>query len=65
MSNLLDYINKIDNQGLVKTITDTTNSVYANIQKHFDYTNHISGLILGNVQSGKTAQTLGYCKISR
>ena len=59
MSNLLDYINKIDNQGLVKTITDTTNSVYANIQKHFDYTNHISGLILGNVQSGKTAQTLG------
>ena len=43
MSNLLDYINKIDNQGLVKTITDTTNSVYANIQKHFDYTNHISG----------------------
>ena len=59
MSNLLEYTNKIDNQGLVKTITDTSNSVYANIQKHFDYTNHISGLILGNVQSGKTAQTLG------
>ena len=59
MSNLSEYLNKIDNQGLVKTITETSNSTYANIQKHFDYTNHISGLLLGNVQSGKTAQTLG------
>jgi hypothetical protein len=59
MSNLSEYLNKIDNQGLVKTITDTSNSAYANIQQHFDYTNHISGLLLGNVQSGKTAQTLG------
>ena len=59
MSNLSEYLNKIDNQGLVKTITDTSNSAYSNIQQHFDYTNHISGLLLGNVQSGKTAQTLG------
>ncbi len=59
MSNLSEYLNKINNQGLVKTITDTSNSAYLNIQKHFDYTNHISGLLLGNVQSGKTAQTLG------
>jgi len=59
MSNLSEYLNKIDNQGLVKTITDTSNSVFANIQQNFDYTNHINGLLLGNVQSGKTAQTLG------
>lgn len=59
MNNLSEYINIIDNQCLARTITDTSNSVYTNIQKHFDYTNHISGLILGNVQSGKTAQTLG------
>ncbi|RQP19505.1 MAG: hypothetical protein EAS52_02045 [Parapedobacter sp.] len=57
--NLSEYLNKIDNQGLVKTITDTSNSAYANIQQYFDYTNHINGLLLGNVQSGKTAQTLG------
>jgi hypothetical protein len=57
--NLSEYLNKIDNQGLVKTITETSNSAYANIQQYFDYTNHISGLLLGNVQSGKTAQTLG------
>lgn len=59
VNNLSEYIKKIDNQGLVKTITDTSNSVYDNIQIHFDYTNNISGLLLGNVQSGKTAQTLG------
>ncbi len=57
--NLSEYLNKIDNQGLVRTITETSNSAYANIQQHFDYTNHINGLLLGNVQSGKTAQTLG------
>lgn len=59
VSNLSEYINKIDNQGLVKTITDTSNLVYDNIQNYFDYTNNISGLLLGNVQSGKTAQILG------
>jgi len=59
MNNLTEYLNKIDNQGLAETITETSNSVYVNIQQKFDYTNHISGLLLGNVQSGKTAQTLG------
>lgn len=59
MSNLSEYLNKIINKGLVHTITDTTDSVYANIQQYFNYTNHISGLLFGNVQSGKTAQTLG------
>jgi hypothetical protein len=59
VSNLSEYTNKIDNQGLVRTITDTSTSVYTNIQQHFDYTNNINGLLLGNVQSGKTAQTLG------
>ncbi len=59
MNNLSEYLNKIDNKNLAETITDTSNSVFANIQQNFDYTSHISGLLLGNVQSGKTAQTLG------
>jgi len=59
MNNLSEYLNKIDNQGLVETITKTSDSVFANIQRSFDYSNSINGLLLGNVQSGKTAQTLG------
>lgn len=59
MNNLSAYLKTINNQGLSNTIIETSNSVYSNIQNEFDYTNHINGLLLGNVQSGKTAQTLG------
>lgn len=55
----------------LKRVSDTTgNNVVASIQrtvddlvpkhiKNFDYKSHRSGLLLGNVQSGKTGQMLG------
>jgi hypothetical protein len=57
--NFTEYTSKITNPGLVNSITETAEAVWKNIQLNFDYTNHINGLLLGNVQSGKTAQTLG------
>lgn len=44
---------------LAESVEKTANLAWTKIQKHFDYSNHINGLLLGNVQSGKTVQTLG------
>lgn len=56
---LNNYISTIDNQNLKNSIKHTSSNVLANIKGKFDYKSHISGLLLGNVQSGKTAQTFG------
>ncbi|MDR1763628.1 MAG: Z1 domain-containing protein [Dysgonamonadaceae bacterium] len=57
--NFTAYTNTIKNRELANSISQTATAVYGNIEQYFDYTNHINGLLLGNVQSGKTAQTLG------
>ena len=53
------YITELNNTPLAESVTKTANSAWKSIQDHFDYSNHINGLLLGNVQSGKTIQTLG------
>lgn len=45
--------------GLSETVNKTATSVYNLIKKEFDYKSNLIGLLLGNVQSGKTAQMLG------
>lgn len=54
-----DYIAHIGNQELVETINSTSYDVLQNIKQRQQYRNQINGLLLGNVQSGKTAQMLG------
>lgn len=53
------YISGLNNPALAESATKTANSAWDSIQQYFDYSNHINGLLLGNVQSGKTVQTLG------
>lgn len=53
------YISRLNNASLRESVTMTANSAWESLQEHFDYSNHINGLLLGNVQSGKTIQTLG------
>ena len=53
------YISGLNNPALAESATKTANSAWGSIQNYFDYSNHINGLLLGNVQSGKTVQTLG------
>lgn len=38
---------------------NTSNEVFANINKHYSFDKSLTGLLLGNVQSGKTGQMLG------
>ncbi|MBR4924476.1 MAG: hypothetical protein IKZ61_01865 [Prevotella sp.] len=56
---LNDYISKIDNAELVQTITVTSASFIQRINENFNITKQLNALLLGNVQSGKTAQMLG------
>ena len=59
MSYLESYINSLDNCGLQQSVLATSNAVFANVQSHFDCKSSSTGLLLGNVQSGKTGQMLG------
>ncbi|WP_051525040.1 DEAD/DEAH box helicase family protein [Segatella albensis] len=53
------YISKIDNAELVQTINVTSASFIQRINENFDINRQLNALLLGNVQSGKTAQMLG------
>ncbi|MCK9315922.1 MAG: Z1 domain-containing protein [Verrucomicrobia bacterium] len=53
------YLAGLNNSMLAESVEKTANLAWTKIQEHFDYSNHINGLLLGNVQSGKTVQTLG------
>jgi len=59
MMNFTAYEQTLENSSLIKSVVVTSDSVIKNISQHFTYNNHINGLLLGNVQSGKTIQTLG------
>lgn len=53
------YISNIDNAELVQTITTTSASFIQKINENFIISEQLNALLLGNVQSGKTAQMLG------
>src|SRR5437868_3274188 len=61
MNHLDSYLDIIKSQSLSlkETVEETSKSVFTLIEKTFDYKSHLTGLLLGNVQSGKTAQLLG------
>ena len=54
-----NYISNISNVELVKTIKETSASFIQKINDNFDINKQLNALLLGNVQSGKTAQMLG------
>ena len=56
---LNNYISNIDNIELVNTINETATSFINRINDNFNINEQLNALLLGNVQSGKTAQMLG------
>ena len=53
------YLSNINNTELVQTIKETSASFTEKIIANFDINKQLNALLLGNVQSGKTAQMLG------
>lgn len=56
------YIHRVREENsdeLAESIIETTDSVIDPYIKTFSYDEHITGLLLGNVQSGKTSQVFG------
>lgn len=56
---LSNYTSQIDNAELVSNIQETSINFLSKIREHFDTTKQLNCLLLGNVQSGKTAHMLG------
>lgn len=59
MGHLESYLRTIDNPELRTSIDNTSKVLVDNIQSRFDFQSQLNGLLLGNVQSGKTGQMLG------
>lgn len=61
MNHLDNYLNlvKLQSVSLRDSVQETCADVFNLISDKFDYRSHLTGLILGNVQSGKTGQLLG------
>ncbi len=59
MKYLKSYISTLNNFELQKSVVETSDAVIANINARYNHTGQITGLLLGNVQSGKTGQMFG------
>jgi hypothetical protein len=62
MNHLESYLNQVkslNSKELADSIEFTVNSVMENNIRNFDFNSHLTGLLLGNVQSGKTSQMFG------
>jgi len=61
LKNFETYINNIKSSSkeLSDSIIQTVNEIFNNKLKDFNYQEHITGLLLGNVQSGKTSHLFG------
>lgn len=57
--NYLQRVKEENSEELADSINNTTNSIIKPHIINFTYTEHITGLLLGNVQSGKTSQVFG------
>ena len=66
MNYLKTYLQKITDRGNVKlaeSVSKTAEDVGSSHLKNFSFTSHETGLLFGNVQSGKTGQMFGIlCK---
>ncbi len=58
LNNYLDIV-KLQSFLLRENVEETSKAVFKLIENKFDYKRHLTGLLLGNVQSGKTAHLLG------
>jgi hypothetical protein len=59
MSHFSAYIETLHSAELSQSVTDTSEKVCKAISDNFTHTEDLTGLLLGNVQSGKTGQMLG------
>lgn len=59
MGYLQDYLSTINNSELSDSVIKTSSETYYNISQLIISESQVNGLLLGNVQSGKTAQMLG------
>lgn len=59
MNFLTTYISSLKFSDLKDTVAKTSSEISSKIKECFDNQNEATGLLLGNVQSGKTAQMLG------
>ena len=53
------YLSQLNNQGLETSVLDVSKQIDDNVKKFFTFKDNVTGLLFGNVQSGKTAQMLG------
>ncbi|MCL2100520.1 MAG: Z1 domain-containing protein [Fibromonadales bacterium] len=59
MKNLNDYLNTIKFDDTKQTIINVTSNLFEQQLASFDYQSQLNGLLLGDVQSGKTGQMFG------
>lgn len=60
MKYLKEYLSRLsENECLAKTINETALKIQTEIVNSFDYKSNLTGLLIGHVQSGKTAQSFG------
>lgn len=59
MDFLTSYISSLKFSDLKDTVANTSSDIFAKVKSCFDNQDEATGLLLGNVQSGKTAQMLG------
>ena len=59
MDFLTSYISSLKISDLKDTVANTSSDIFAKVKSCFDNQDEATGLLLGNVQSGKTAQMLG------
>ena len=59
MSYLQSYLDTINKPSQKDSIIETSEAVLQNVRTHFNFSTPATGLLLGNVQSGKTGQMLG------
>lgn len=53
------YLSILKKESQKKSVQEISEQFIQQIKQHFDFKTNISGLLLGNVQSGKTSQMLG------
>ena len=59
MGHLDQYISTLKFPGLIDSVKETSAKMCGQIREKFQHKDEITGLLLGNVQSGKTGQMLG------
>lgn len=59
MGYLQSYTTQLNNNTLADSVKKTAESIHTHILDNFDFSGQLTGLLLGNVQSGKTGQMLG------